>query len=153
MAGTARRAQIPGVTAAGKTGTTQAYRDAWFIGYTGNYSTAVWFGNDNYSPTGRVTGGSLPAMTWQTYMEYAHTGIELAPMPGVEFDASASGKIASTAKPGEAKPEGTRPRLLSQQSADVIRGIETLLRDATDLPRPSADQAALNKPADNGKGS
>lgn len=153
VAGTGRRAQIPGVTAAGKTGTTQAYRDAWFIGYTGNYSTAVWFGNDNYSPTGRVTGGSLPAMTWKTYMEYAHTGIELLPMPGVEFDASASGQIASSAKPGEAKPQGNRPRLLSKQSADVIRDIETLLRDATALPQPSADQAAIDARADNGKGS
>ena len=59
--GTARRAMLDGITAAGKTGTTNAYRDAWFVGYTGNFVCGVWFGNDDYSPTNRMTGGSLPA--------------------------------------------------------------------------------------------
>ncbi|MCB1078069.1 MAG: transglycosylase domain-containing protein, partial [Verrucomicrobiae bacterium] len=50
--------------AGGKTGTTNNYRDAWFVGYTGNFTCAVWYGNDDYSPTNRMTGGSLPAQTW-----------------------------------------------------------------------------------------
>lgn len=82
--GTARRAALPGIKAAGKTGTTQAYRDAWFVGYTGNYTAAVWYGNDNYEPTNRLTGGRLPAMTWQQLMASAHRGIELKPMHGVD---------------------------------------------------------------------
>ncbi len=48
-----------GIRNAGKTGTTSAYRDAWFMGYTGNYVAAVWFGNDDYTPTNRMTGGTV----------------------------------------------------------------------------------------------
>src|SRR5437868_1385084 len=80
--GTARRAQLDGILAAGKTGTTNAYRDAWFMGYTGNFVCGIWFGNDDYAPTNRMTGGSLPAMTWHEIMTYAHQGIEIKPLPG-----------------------------------------------------------------------
>ena len=52
--GTARRAALDGIPTAGKTGTTNAYRDAWFVGYTGNFTCAVWYGNDDYSPTNRM---------------------------------------------------------------------------------------------------
>ena len=74
--GTGRRARLDGIAAAGKTGTTNAYRDAWFMGYTGNFVCGVWFGNDDYQSTNRMTGGSLPAMTWHNIMDYAHQGIE-----------------------------------------------------------------------------
>ncbi|HHK73757.1 MAG TPA: PBP1A family penicillin-binding protein [Rhizobiales bacterium] len=66
--GTGRRARLKDTVAAGKTGTTQGYRDAWFVGYTAQLSTAVWFGNDDYRPMRRMTGGSVPAMTWQRFM-------------------------------------------------------------------------------------
>ena len=82
--GTARRAQISESRAGGKTGTTQSYRDGWFVGFTGNFSAAVWYGNDSFRPTNRVTGGSLPAMTWQRFMEAAHQNIELKPIPYIE---------------------------------------------------------------------
>ncbi len=66
--GTARNADLGYTPAAGKTGTTQSYRDAWFIGFTGKYVTGVWYGNDDYTPTHRATGGSIPARTWKAYM-------------------------------------------------------------------------------------
>ncbi len=53
--------------AAGKTGTTQDYRDAWFIGYTADLVAGVWFGNDDDKPMNKVTGGSLPAQTWRRF--------------------------------------------------------------------------------------
>jgi len=81
--GTGRRARIPGISVAGKTGTTQAYRDAWFVGYTGDFSTAVWLGNDDFKSTRRLTGGNLPAMTWQKYMRVAEANIEHRPLPGI----------------------------------------------------------------------
>ena len=83
-AGTARRAQLPGISAAGKTGTTQAYRDAWFIGYTGRYTASVWYGNDDFTPTANLTGGRLPAMTWQAIMDVAHRDAQRPLLPGVD---------------------------------------------------------------------
>ncbi len=62
--GTGHRAKIPGF-AAGKTGTTQDYRDAWFVGFTDEYVIAVWVGNDDNSPMKGVTGGTLPAEIWR----------------------------------------------------------------------------------------
>ena len=80
--GTARKAALDnGIVTGGKTGTTQAYRDAWFVGFTGNYTCAVWFGNDDYTSTNNMTGGSLPAMTFKRAMDYAHQGIDAAPHP------------------------------------------------------------------------
>src|SRR6185312_5780086 len=64
--GTARHASLPGWTAAGKTGTSQDFRDAWFLGYTPYLVTGVWLGNDDGTPTKHVTGGSLPVDTLPT---------------------------------------------------------------------------------------
>jgi len=81
--GTARRARLPGIHVAGKTGTTNAYKDAWFVGFTGNYSTAVWLGNDDYESTNRLTGGLLPAETWAKYMRVAMAYEVPKPLPGL----------------------------------------------------------------------
>lgn len=79
--GTATKARF-GWPAAGKTGTSQNFRDAWFIGYTSNLTTGVWFGNDNGKPTKKITGGSLPAIAWKDFMVAAHKGVPVAPLPG-----------------------------------------------------------------------
>lgn len=84
LTGTGRKARLDsGRPAGGKTGTSQDFRDAWFIGYTGNLTTAVWFGNDNNSPTKKATGGTLPAATWKAVMDVAHQGLPVADLPGV----------------------------------------------------------------------
>ena len=64
ITGTAHKAELPGWPAAGKTGTSQDFRDAWFIGYTGHLVAGVWLGNDDSSPTKKTTGGGLPVEIW-----------------------------------------------------------------------------------------
>jgi len=81
ISGTARKAEIPGWTAAGKTGTSQDFRDAWFIGYTANLVTGVWLGNDDNSPTKKATGGGLPVEVWTRFMKAAHQGVPVAALP------------------------------------------------------------------------
>jgi penicillin-binding protein 1A len=80
ISGTARRADLPGWQAAGKTGTSQDFRDAWFIGYTSHMICGVWLGNDDNSPTKRASGGSLPVVIWSHFMQAAHAGIPPAPL-------------------------------------------------------------------------
>src|SRR5205085_4138073 len=82
LSGTARKAEIPGWVAAGKTGTSQDFRDAWFIGYTANLVTGVWLGNDDNSPTKKATGGGLPVEVWTRFMRTAHQGVPVAALPG-----------------------------------------------------------------------
>jgi penicillin-binding protein 1A len=83
--GTAKNFALPGWEAAGKSGTSQNYRDAWFIGYTSHMVTAVWLGNDDGSSTKRITGGSLPASIWNTFMKAAHKGVPPKPLPGTPW--------------------------------------------------------------------
>lgn len=79
--GTAKKAAF-GWPSAGKTGTSQKSRDAWFVGYTANLTTGVWFGNDDGSPMKQVTGGALPAQAWHEFMLAAHEGVPVRPLPG-----------------------------------------------------------------------
>ncbi|HXL12756.1 MAG TPA: PBP1A family penicillin-binding protein [Bradyrhizobium sp.] len=82
LSGTARKAELPGWMAAGKTGTSQDFRDAWFIGYTTNLVTGVWLGNDDNSPTKKATGGGLPVEVWTRFMKAAHQGVPVVALPG-----------------------------------------------------------------------
>src|SRR6185312_12870182 len=68
LTGTAHKADLAGWAAAGKTGTSQDFRDAWFVGYTGHLVTGVWLGNDDSSPTHKTTGGGLPVEIWSRFM-------------------------------------------------------------------------------------
>ena len=82
--GTGRRAALETWTGAGKTGTTQGLRDAWFVGYTANLTTGVWIGHDDNSPMDGITGGGLPAQVWQAFMTDAHVGVPVAMLPGTD---------------------------------------------------------------------
>ena len=84
ISGTARKAEIPGWMAAGKTGTSQDFRDAWFVGYTANLVTGVWLGNDDNSPTRKATGGGLPVEVWTRFMRTAHQGVPVASLPNAQ---------------------------------------------------------------------
>ena len=81
LTGTARKAELPGWQAAGKTGTSQEWRDAWFIGYTSYLVAGVWLGNDDSSPTKKVSGGNLPVEIWSRFMKAAHQGVPVAGLP------------------------------------------------------------------------
>jgi len=79
--GTGTRARLDGREAAGKTGTTQAARDAWFLGFTADYVAGVWMGYDDNTPLEGVTGGGLPAQIWQETMTRVHEGVPVRPLP------------------------------------------------------------------------
>jgi len=151
--GTARRAALDGIPTAGKTGTTNAYRDAWFVGYTGNFVCAVWYGNDDYSPTNRMTGGSLPAQTWHDIMVAAHQGVEIKEIPGIGAGtklpppaASAAVAANSAPKPPDIKPGP--PPVLTKRGADILVRVEKLLDEAakTAAKTSSGDPAKPVKP-------
>jgi penicillin-binding protein 1A len=82
LTGTARKGDIPGWDAAGKTGTSQDFRDAWFVGYTGSLVTTVWLGNDDNSPTKRASGGTLPVDIWSRFMRTTLATTPVVPLPG-----------------------------------------------------------------------
>ena len=82
--GTGRNARI-GRPQAGKTGTSQNFRDAWFVGYTAELVTGVWMGNDNGAAMKNVTGGGAPAKLWRDFMAAAHSGLAARPLPGLNF--------------------------------------------------------------------
>ena len=82
LTGTARKAELPGWQAAGKTGTSQDYRDAWFVGYTSQLVAGVWLGNDDGSATKRASGANLPVDIWSRFMREALQGVAPTPLPG-----------------------------------------------------------------------
>jgi penicillin-binding protein 1A len=131
--GTGRRAALPGIRSAGKTGTTDSYRNAWYVGYTGNFVAAVWLGNDDYSPTSNMTGGSLPAMIWHEIMSYAHQGQEIRPIPGLAPLDRAPGAPQAVAQNRPAGFEILNPApasRLTRRGADALSAIDEQLRGA-----------------------
>jgi penicillin-binding protein 1A len=115
LTGTARKAEIPGWDAAGKTGTSQEFRDAWFVGYTGALVTGVWLGNDDGSPTKKMSGGNLPVELWSRYMKAALAGVEPVPLPGL----SGPARVASG-------PGRTGGRASSQRTPEAPSSAETI---------------------------
>jgi penicillin-binding protein 1A len=109
VTGTATKADLAGWPAAGKTGTSQDFRDAWFIGYTPHLVTGVWLGNDDNSSMRKTTGGGLPVEIWSRFMKAAHQGVPVAELPGLR-GGSAATTTASVRPPGAVQmPERPRP--------------------------------------------
>jgi len=108
--GTGGRAKLPGREVAGKTGTTQAARDAWFLGFTADYVAGVWMGYDDNTPLTGVTGSGLPAEIWHETMMRVHEGIEPRPLP----------MLRPAPKPAPSQPVRRQP--------DSGNAIENLLR-------------------------
>jgi penicillin-binding protein 1A len=151
--GTARRAILDGMKSAGKTGTTNSYRDAWFVGYTGNFVCGVWYGNDDYSPLNKMTGGSLPAQTWHDIMAYAHQGVELKNITGLAPNSATVGPILEGNK-----NEALRPIMLTNKGLQALLRVERLMDDASrtmapqsPAPGEAADPAAKRAGTDGDK--
>jgi len=131
LGGTGRKAALDGHDAAGKTGTTNSYKDAWFDGFTGNFVGVVWFGNDDDTPMNNMTGGTLPAATWHEIMAFAHQNVEPKPIFGVPLSAPGE-RVASAAatNPAGAIPLDGEPRpiSLSKGTAEALSAIESSIR-------------------------
>ncbi|MDR7221147.1 transglycosylase domain-containing protein [Aminobacter aminovorans] len=106
--GTAKKAAFAW-PAAGKTGTSQNSRDAWFVGFTANLTTGVWFGNDDGKPMKKVTGGALPALAWHEFMVAAHEGVPMAALPGSWTPGSGAPDVAVDDQPARQVDENTFP--------------------------------------------
>ncbi len=151
--GTGGRAKLDGIKVAGKTGTTNDYKDAWFCGYTGNFVGVVWYGNDDDQPMEKMTGGTLPAMTWHDIMQYAHSGVELKPLPGSTLEPEQLGPIVQlTTQDGGQAPR--RREQLSKKSSDALGSIETLMKSTAgrrvdlDLPHSNFAEARQGRVID-----
>ncbi|MEM7074974.1 MAG: transglycosylase domain-containing protein [Pseudomonadota bacterium] len=113
--GTGARARLADREAAGKTGTTQAARDAWFLGFTADYVAGVWMGYDDNTPLTGVTGGGLPAEIWHETMVRVHEGVAPTPLPMLRPEPKTAPR--STSQPT------TRRRQRSNPIEDLLRGI------------------------------
>jgi penicillin-binding protein 1A len=104
--GTAEKADLPGWQAAGKTGTSQDWRDAWFIGYTSDLIAGVWLGNDDNEPTKKSSGGNLPVEIWSRFMKAALQGVPVTGLPSGEWRSPEVPSPDATAPPPVASAVG-----------------------------------------------
>ncbi len=140
--GTGRAAKLQGIKTAGKTGTTNAYRDAWFMGFTGNFVGGVWFGNDDFTSTNKMTGGSLPAQTWNKVMTAAHAGVALKPIPYLDTPPQDGERpAAGVAATGG---ESDAPLVMSSATTARLVEIDRLFQEAS---APAASRRSDRGPA------
>jgi penicillin-binding protein 1A len=112
VSGTGKRAALPDHPAAGKTGTSQEFRDAWFVGYTAYFAGGVWVGNDNGEPMNNVRGGSLPAEIWRQVMTVAHQGLAPRALPDTLSELPPP-VAAATPAPGKARAADDADKLMN----------------------------------------
>ncbi|MBZ9884995.1 penicillin-binding protein [Mesorhizobium sp. CA10] len=152
--GTAKKAAF-NWPSAGKTGTSQNSRDAWFVGYTANLTTGVWFGNDDGSPMKKVTGGALPAQAWHEFMVAAHEGVPVRPLPGT-WKSTPSDTIvpdeipsADASQPPPAPPAAVGQSQPAARSQPVAQAPARPVRTAR--PAETVDAAGFDMPSDSGE--
>lgn len=153
--GTGTAAKLPFTYSAGKTGTSSSYRDAWFVGFTGQYVTGVWVGNDDFRPTRNVTGGSLPAQVWRAFMSVAHTDMNIPPVPGLPVhprQVEEQQRLAELKRndPMLAAERGSSPRDLRLPPAtrDALKRLAQAMRKAASGEPPAGDPAVRRGDAD-----
>ncbi|SMH54648.1 transglycosylase domain-containing protein [Azospirillum agricola] len=124
--------------AAAKSGTTQEYRDAWFVGFTADLVAGVWLGNDNNEAMKKVTGGTLPAKLWRDFMLDAHAGRPPRPLPGVEGAPAWTVPVASADVPA-GRPAGPTPTAPAQRADSGIGSLIDKLTGGGSAPRVQYD--------------
>jgi penicillin-binding protein 1A len=135
LTGTGRKADLAGRPAAGKTGTSQDFRDGWFVGYTAQLVTAVWLGNDDSSPTKKMTGGGLPTEIWARFMKNAHRNVPVASLPGVHggialpYPGTPAQTYGQSAQGSHPVPPGAIPGRTMPASATRNDGMDSWLLD------------------------
>lgn len=123
--GTGQRGQFDGRQLAGKTGTTSAAKDAWFIGFSADYVAGVWMGNDDNTPLKGVTGGGLPTDIWREVMQRVHEGVPIKALPMV-LPAPArvifEGDVNAIAPISEAPAPARPTNIIDQVLQDIFGG-------------------------------
>jgi penicillin-binding protein 1A len=137
LTGTAHKAELPGWQAAGKTGTSQEWRDAWFVGYTSYLVAGVWLGNDDGTPTKKVSGGNLPVEIWSRFMKAAHQGVPIVGLPLGDW------RNAQSPTP-EAPPPAPIPEAAGEPLTINKGGEAALAAPVAQMRRPVASAVSTN---------
>jgi penicillin-binding protein 1A len=155
--GTGKATQLDYTYNAGKTGTSTAYRDAWFVGFTGQYVAGVWLGNDDFTPMARVTGGSFPAQTWHNFMVLAHDTDNIPQIPGLPLhpvqvaEQERLAKLQTAAATDTeviAPPTPESVKDMSGMTRQVLEKLGTMLKEAPALqPSDTRPQNRAEAPA------
>ncbi|CDX32671.1 Penicillin-binding protein, 1A family [Mesorhizobium sp. SOD10] len=147
--GTAKKAAF-NWPSAGKTGTSQNSRDAWFVGYTANLTTGVWFGNDDGSPMKKVTGGALPAQAWHEFMVAAHEGVPVRPLPGTWKSTPSDTIVPDEIPSADASQAPPAPPAAVGQPAPVAQAPAPARQARTTRPAETVDAGGFDMPSDSG---
>jgi penicillin-binding protein 1A len=145
LTGTARRADLPGWEAAGKTGTSQDWRDAWFVGYTSHLVAGVWLGNDDNSPTRKASGGNLPVEIWSKFMRVALEGVPPAGLPSGTWGEPSDNPVANLFSFIGASLSAPTPANRAPTPGNPPRPIA--VGQARNMPAAERDDDALLPPA------
>ncbi|MDX8454796.1 transglycosylase domain-containing protein [Mesorhizobium sp. VK9D] len=149
--GTAKKAAF-NWPSAGKTGTSQNSRDAWFVGYTANLTTGVWFGNDDGSAMKKVTGGALPAQAWHEFMVAAHEGVPVRPLPGTWKSTPSDTIVPDEIPSADASQPPPAPPAAVGQSAPVAQAPAPARQVRTTRPAETVDAGGgFDMPGDSGE--
>ena len=148
--GTGKRAALDFTHVVGKTGTSSSYKDAWFVGFTGGLVTGVWFGNDDNRAMNKITGGSLPAQTWQSFMSVAHTNMNIPTIMGLSQHPRQAQEQQRLAEQRKTEPAATQVAsttrkngIMPDQTREMLKRLAETLRKVGGLGEPaSADPAA-----------
>jgi penicillin-binding protein 1A len=144
--GTGRAAALDFTTVVGKTGTSSDYKDAWFLGFTGQYVTGIWYGNDNFTSMAEVTGGSIPAQTWHDYNVAAHTNFNIPAIPGLPLHPRQVEEMARIAEVKKEDPTlGTvadSARRMPQKTRKTLTALNKLFKESKHIQEVPAERGA-----------